>query len=278
MFDDDDDNDDEKVGQQVFCNNFPNNADNKIDFGLDQDEIEFDFRNDKQLLKPVPQIASLKRQHDVRRELTVESRTFSQEIDDESRDIIRPAVESLDIDLDSLFESKPVIPAKQVQQKPKIIPKRSEPPCNRAQRSSQEQPSRVVQRFPNNPQQKNPIPPQNDKAIAHVQPKKTQYLHQPIPSVLTLVQKYCSSRHSLCFPDMAMYDLIANSRLTRSVKIPDKFTTVSQYRTLFLDAVYEEMNLQMLRLGTIFRNVYSRISSDNNNGSYQIIPLFLTLS
>lgn len=51
----------------------------------------------------------------------------------------------------------------------------------------------------------------------------------------------------------------------RSVRIPDQFNSVNQYKLTFLDAVYEQMNLELFSLALKFRDLYNRVTTDSSN-------------
>ena len=48
----------------------------------------------------------------------------------------------------------------------------------------------------------------------------------------------------------------------RTVQIPDQFQNVHHYKQTFLDAVYEQMNLELFSLAMKFRDIYNRVTTD----------------
>ncbi|KAG2387469.1 hypothetical protein C9374_001801 [Naegleria lovaniensis] len=84
--------------------------------------------------------------------------------------------------------------------------------------------------------------------------------------ILSLVQNVKRTKHEIIFPDVAMNDLFEqrNASPKRFVEVPDKFSSVEHYKTVFLDALYEEMNLQMLNLAMNFYKTYRKITQTSS--------------
>nr|CAG4715593.1 unnamed protein product [Naegleria fowleri] len=97
-------------------------------------------------------------------------------------------------------------------------------------------------------------------------PSSNIFTNNDIP-VLSLVQNVKRTKHDIIFPDMAMNDLFEqrNTYPKRFVEVPDKFSSVEHYKAVFLDALYEEMNLQMLNLAMNFYKAYRKITQTSSN-------------
>jgi len=85
--------------------------------------------------------------------------------------------------------------------------------------------------------------------------------------VLSLVHKLKRIKHDIVFPDEGMNDLFEqnNTHPKRFVEVPDKFSSIEHYKAVFLDALYEEMNLQIFNLGMNFYKTYRKITQTGSS-------------
>ncbi|KAL9644593.1 hypothetical protein ABK040_015332 [Willaertia magna] len=97
--------------------------------------------------------------------------------------------------------------------------------------------------------------------------------HENIP-VLSLVQKSRRSKHELLFPDFEMNDLFEqnNTYPKRMVHVPDKFEGIDEYKHVFMDAIYEEMNLQLFNLAMSYYKSFRQITSSDERQSKRNDP------
>lgn len=81
-------------------------------------------------------------------------------------------------------------------------------------------------------------------------------------SINSIVNTVNKSFQTIIFPDSEAcksYEQGKN-KLKREVIIPDKFKTISSYSNTFLDALYEQINLEMFELALKYREIYKQIT------------------
>jgi hypothetical protein len=267
-----------------------------------REPIANDFRTNK---KPIQSHKHIEQTSDEEEEIVIPKKPMSVEKpkrraifddDDEDGGVIQPEIqeEEDELDFDEVVQDTP--------SKPKVSSQVSSPPIERGETPTKPTPQHKVPKTtrvalpPQIPPKQMSAPsstPSTPKSLVQTQLQKsstngvkittpqkgTRHNQDSTPAVLTLVKQKCGTQMSLCFPDVAMYDILSgNPRFVRTVQVSDKFSTVHEYRTLFLNGVYEEMNLQMFRLGCTFRRVYAMITSSGSSNGKKFVNITKTYS
>eukprot|EP01080_Neovahlkampfia_damariscottae_P004972 gene4972-8566_t len=89
-----------------------------------------------------------------------------------------------------------------------------------------------------------------------------QKFSNQVPSVLEIVKIATSDAHSLFFPDTDCWNLFLQkgAHASRVVFIPNQFKNVAEYRTTYLDGIFELMNVVMFEMAFKFREKYVKLT------------------
>lgn len=105
-----------------------------------------------------------------------------------------------------------------------------------------------------------------DKSTKKETKKVTKEKEKKI-SINQIVNTVNRSTQSIIFPDYDACKYYSNgTKLKREVIIPDQFKNLTNYSNTFLDAIFEQTNLEMFELALKFREVYNPITKLDDDG------------